>query len=166
MNEEVVALRPMGRMLKVSGALAAVALAGAGATGAGAAQRSSGRVYGGITPQKWPIMLELNKDATSINRIVTGLDMTCTSNENFGTTDGFNDVKLNQKSRFSSKFGPERIDAAGAPAEIEGAITGRRSKDRASFSGTWTYKITFYDAAGANVLDTCESGLVSWKARQ
>ena len=165
MNEEVVALRPTGRMLKVSGALTAVALAGAGATGAGAADRS-GRVYGGITPQKWPIMLELDKAGTTITRIVTGLDMTCTSNENFGTTDGFDDVRLSSRSRFSSKFGPERIDAAGAPADIEGAITGRLTKDRSAMKGTWTYKVTFYDAAGTTATDRCESGLVSWKARQ
>jgi hypothetical protein len=26
--------------------------------------------------------------------------------------------------------------------------------------------VTFYDAAGTTAVDTCESGLVSWRARQ
>jgi hypothetical protein len=161
----VVALRPTGRTLKLSGALLAVAATGAGVAVADAADRSA-RVYGGITPQNWPIVVQLDKSLTKVTRIVIGLDMTCTSNENFGTTDGFNDIKINANNRFKSKFGPQRIDAAGTPAEIEGAITGRRSKDRTSIKGTWTYKITFYDAPGTTVLDTCESGLVSWKAVQ
>jgi hypothetical protein len=102
----------------------------------------------------------------AVARIVIGLDMTCTSNENFGTTDGFTDVKLNSKNRFKATFSPQKIDAAGTPAQIEGAITGRRSKDRRSIKGTWSYKVTFFDAAGTTVTDTCESGLVSWKAEQ
>jgi hypothetical protein len=177
----VVALRPTGRMLTVSGACVAAAAAATAASAADALDRggrhlarpaatakgaAGGTVYGGVTPQKWPIIVELDREATKVRRIVTGLDMTCTSKENFGTTDGFTNVKLNSKNRFKATFGPQRIDAAGTPAEIQGAITGRRSKDRSSMKGTWTYKVTFYDAAGTTVTDTCESGLVSWKALQ
>jgi hypothetical protein len=168
-------------MLKVCGACVAVAATGAGAGAADALDRAArhvgagdaaakpaagGQVYGGITPQKWPIVIELTNDARKVRRIVTGLDMTCTSNENFGTTDGFNDVKINSKNTFKATFGPQRIDAAGTPADIQGAITGRRSNDSSSMKGTWSYKVTFYDAAGTTATDTCESGLVSWKARQ
>jgi hypothetical protein len=127
---------------------------------------AGGTFYGGVTPQNWPIIVELDKDAGKVKRIVTGLDMTCTSKENFGTTDGFTDVKLNSKNRFKATYGPQRIDAAGTPADIEGSITGRLTKDRSAMKGTWTYKVTFYDAAGTTVTDTCESGLVSWKAKQ
>jgi hypothetical protein len=152
-------------LLKVCGACAVVAAAGAGPSAAATAP-SPGHVYGGVTPQNWPIILDLDKAGTKLTRIVIGLDMTCTSNENFGTTDGFKDVKINSKSRFKANFGPQRIDAAGTPADIQGAITGKRSKDRRSFKGTWNYKVTFYDAAGTTVTDTCDSGLVSWKASQ
>jgi hypothetical protein len=187
----VVALRPTGRMLTVSGACIAAAGAGAAASAADAPGRSGrhigfaaaakgtapkqaaapkstagGAVYGGVTPQNWPIVVELDKAAKKVKRIVTGLDMTCTSKENFGTTDGFTDVKLNSKNRFKATYGPQRIDAAGTPADIEGAITGRLTKDHSAMKGTWTYKVTFFDAAGSNVTDTCESGLVSWKAKQ
>jgi hypothetical protein len=161
-------VRPDSKMLKLCGAcLAAGAVAAAPALAAGTARSPSpGHVYGGVTPQNWPIVVDVNKAGTSVTRIVIGLDMTCTSNENFGTTDGFTDVKFNSKSRFKTSFGPQRIDAAGVPADIQGAITGRRSKDKRSIKGTWNYKVTFYDAAGANVVDSCDSGLVSWKAEQ
>jgi hypothetical protein len=192
----VVALRPTGRKLTVSGACIAAAAAGAAASAADAPDRggrhigtqaasakgappkqataptgaaskgTAGGVYGGVTPQNWPIIVEFDKAAGKVKRIVTGLDMMCTSKENFGTTDGFTDVKLNSKNRFKATYGPQRIDAAGTPADIEGAITGRLTKDHSAMKGTWTYKVTFYDAAGATATDTCESGLVSWKAKQ
>jgi hypothetical protein len=152
-------------LLRACGVLVAAGAVAAGPAAA-ATSPSAGHVYGGITPQNWPIVLNLDKAAKRVTRIVIGLDMTCTSNENFGTTDGFTDVAINSKSRFKAKFGPQRIDAAGTPADIQGAITGRRSKDRRSFKGTWNYKVTFYDAAGTTVTDTCDSGLVSWKAEQ
>jgi hypothetical protein len=152
--------------LKACGACIAVAAVGAAPGAAATAPAPSGHVYGGVTPQNWPIVVDLDKTRTKVARIVIGLDMTCTSNENFGTTDGFTDVKINSKNRFKASFGPQRIDAAGTPADIQGAITGRRSNDRSSIKGTWNYKVTFYDAAGTTVTDTCDSGLVSWKAAQ
>jgi hypothetical protein len=153
-------------MLKVGGACIAIAALGAGPSAAATTSGSSAHVYGGVTPQNWPIVVDLDKTQKQVTRIVIGLDMTCTSNENFGTTDGFTAVRINSKNRFKATFGPQRIDAAGTPADIQGAITGRRSKDRSSIKGTWNYKVTFYDAAGTTVTDTCDSGLVSWKASQ
>jgi hypothetical protein len=168
-------------MLGVCGAFAAAVAMGAAATAANAVDRGgrhveahaaaaqrapAGRVLGGITPQSWPLILDLNRAGNRVARIVTGLDMTCTSGENFGTADGFTGLRISSRGRFGARYGPQRIDAGGTPADIEGTITGRRSRDRGSFRGTWTYKVTFYDAAGTSVLDTCESGLVRWTARQ
>jgi hypothetical protein len=53
----------------------------------------------------------------------------------------------------------------GRPVELEGSVAGRFSKSRASVAGTWTFKLTFHDAAGA-VTDTCDSGTVNWRAKQ
>jgi hypothetical protein len=153
-------------LLKVCGACVAVAAVAAGPSAAATKTASPGHVFGGVTPQNWPIVVTLDKSAKKVTRIVIGLDMTCTSNENFGTTDGFTNIKISSKNTFKATFGPQRIDAAGTPADITGAITGRRAKDKRSIKGTWNYKVTFYDAAGTTVTDTCDSGLVSWKAEQ
>jgi len=153
-------------MVEVAAACIAFAVVAAGPSAAATRPAASGHTYGGVTPQDWPIVVDLNKDRTKITRIVIGLDMTCTSNENFGTTDGFKNVKFNSESAFKASSGPERIDAAGTPADIQSSITGARSKDRSKITGTWSYKVTFYDAAGTTVTDTCESGVVTWKATQ
>jgi hypothetical protein len=174
----VVALRPAGSILRTGGAFAAIVAAGAAASAASAGPRHAGAqaaaagrapaglFFGGVTPQSWPIVLELDRRARRVARIVTGLDMTCTSRENFSTTDGFTGLPISSRGRFRMTYGPQRIDAGGTPAEIQGSITGRRSRSRSSFKGTWTYRVTFYDAAGTTAVDTCESGLVSWRARQ
>ncbi len=161
----MVALRPKRKLIGLAGACVAVAAVSAGPSVA-ATSRSAGHVYGGVTPQNWPIVVDLDKTRTKVTRIVIGLDMTCTSNDNFGTTDGFTNVKINSKNRFKASIGPQRLDAAGTPADIQSAITGKRSRDGTSIKGTWNYKVTFYDAAGTTVTDTCDSGLVSWKAEQ
>ena len=56
-------------------------------------------------------------------------------------------------------------DDDGTSVELEGSVAGRFTKSRASVAGTWTFKLTFHDAAGA-VTDTCDSGTVSWRAKQ
>jgi hypothetical protein len=130
------------------------------------AQPAGGRAFGGVTPQGWPVVVTLDRARSRVDRAVIGLDMTCTSGDSFGTSDGFQALKLSKKGRFSTTFGPKRIDAGGVPADVESRLVGRRAADRGSMRGVWSLKITLYDAAGATVLDTCESGLVSWTAAQ
>lgn len=52
------------------------------------------------------------------------------------------------------------------PADVESKVIGRLSAGWGSMRGVWSLKITIYDPTGTTVLDTCESGLVSWTASQ
>jgi len=165
-------------MMLTGGALAgalAVATAPAGAArqprhldakAAASATAPKGAVLGGITASSWPIVVALNKAGTSVEQIVIGLDMTCTSGDSFGTSDGYKDLKISNKGRFTTTFGPERVDAGGVPADIESKVIGRFNKGRASMRGIWSLKVTVYDATGMTVTDTCESGQVNWTAVQ
>jgi len=130
------------------------------------AQAPAGVVFGGVTPQSWPVVVALNKARNRVDRVAIGLDMTCTSGDSFGTSDGFKALKLSRKGRFSTAFGPKRIDAGGVPADVESRVVGRMAADGASVRGVWSLKITIFDPAATTVVDTCESGLVSWKAAQ
>jgi hypothetical protein len=136
------------------------------ATAAASAAAPSGSVFGGITPQSWPVVVALNKARTRVDQAVIGLDMTCASGDSFGTSDGFQALKVSKKGRFSTTFGPERIDAGGVPADVESKVIGRLSKNRSSIRGVWSLKITVFDPTGMTAVDTCESGLVSWTAGQ
>jgi hypothetical protein len=125
-----------------------------------------GTVFGGVTPQSWPVVVALSKTGNRVDRVAIGLDVTCTSGDSFGTSDAFRALKLSKTGRFSTTFGPQRIDAGGVPADVESRVIGRIAPDGSSVRGIWSLKITIYDPSGATVVDTCESGLVRWRARQ
>jgi len=130
------------------------------------AKAPAGVVFGGVTPQSWPVVVALNTARKRVDRVAIGLDMTCTSGDSFGTSDAFDAVKLSRKGRFSTTLGPQRIDAGGVPADVESRVVGRIAADRASVRGIWSLKITIFDPTATSVVDTCESGLVRWKASQ
>lgn len=136
------------------------------ASASASAKAPSGNVFGGVTPQSWPVVVAVSKARDRVEQVVIGLDMACTSGDTFGTSDGFQALKLSKNGRFSTTFGPQRIDAGGVPADVESKVIGRMAKGRASIRGVWSLKITIFDPAGAMVVDTCESGLVSWTAVQ
>jgi hypothetical protein len=133
---------------------------------AASAKAPSGVVFGGITPQSWPVVVALDKARNRVDRVAIGLDMTCTSGDSFGTNDGFQKLKLSRRGRFTTTYGPQRIDAGGVPADVESKVVGRMSSDRGSMRGVWSLKITIYEPTGTTALDTCDSGLVRWTATQ
>ena len=137
-----------------------------GAKAAAGAKAPSGLAFGGVTLQSWPVVVVLNKARNRVAQAVIGLDMTCASGDSFGTSDGFQRLRLSRRGRFSTTFGPQRIDAGGVPADVESKVIGRMSTDRRSIRGIWSLKITIYDPTGMTVSDTCESGQVSWTAVQ
>jgi hypothetical protein len=175
-REGVAVLRLKGMVLTcgaVASVLAGAAPASAGrqprhvdAQAAAAAEAPRGLVFGGITASNWPVVVALNERGSRVDQVVIGLDLTCTSGDSFGTSDGYQRLKISRKGRFTTTFGPQRIDTGGVPADIESKVIGRFNKGRGSMRGIWSLKITLYDAAAANVVDTCESGLVKWTAVQ
>jgi hypothetical protein len=127
---------------------------------------AAGAVYGGVTPQEFGVMVEVNRSGRRIARMATGLALDCATGPGIAIPDGWSGLRVSKSGKFSQSFGPEtQRDADGTSVEIEGSVAGKFNKSRSSVSGTWTFKVSFLDAAGA-VTDTCDSGTVSWRARQ
>ncbi len=138
-------------------AIAPIATAGAATTGV---------VYGGVTAQDWPVMLQVARDGRAVTRTVTGLSLTCTSGGRVATRDGYRRIVISLSGTFSSRFGPQTEDNGdGTKSELSGSVKGRISRARGTASGTWTLREVIRDAAGT-VKDTCDSGKVKWTARQ
>jgi hypothetical protein len=75
-------------------------------------------------------------------------------------------VSVSKRGRFGVAFGPEiNREEDGSSAEAQGALAGKFNKSRTRVSGTWTFKVTFRDAAGV-VTDTCDAGSVKWSGKQ
>jgi hypothetical protein len=123
-------------------------------------------VYGGVTPQDFPVVLELSKNRRQVVRATIALRMPCTSGGFTVQADGYVKMKVSKKGKFSASFGPivGRNDD-GTTTDVEGSMSGKANAARTKLSGKWQLKLTQHDAAGA-VTDTCDSGSVSWKAKQ
>ena len=157
-------------------AVLATAILGAAPLAAAAAPRhdstparisaaASGVVYGGVTDDGFGLMVETNKSRRNIVRIATGLMLHCTSGGTFDMADSWSKLAV-KKRKFSATFGPttQRNDD-GTTVDLEGAVSGKFNRSMTSISGTWSFKATEHDAAGA-VSDTCDSGTVNWTAKQ
>ena len=157
-------------------AVLATAILGAAPLAAAAAPRhestparisavASGVVYGGVTDDGFGLMVETNKSRRNIVRIATGLKLHCTSGGTVNTPDSWSKLSV-KKRKFSATFGPmtQRNDD-GTTVDLEGAVSGKFNRSMTSISGTWSFKGTEHDAAGA-VTDTCDSGTVNWTAKQ
>ena len=126
---------------------------------------AAGVVYGGVTPDGFGLMVEVNKSHRTIVRMVTGLRTVCTSGGIYITPDSWNDLRV-KRGKFGASFGPEvERNNDGTTTDIEGTVSGKFNSSRTSVSGTWSLKLTHRDAAGT-VLDTCDFGTVNWKAKQ
>ena len=127
---------------------------------------AAGVVYGGVTPQNFGVMVEVNRSGRRIVRAATGIRLTCTSGRILNVPDGWSRVSVSKSGKFSVAFGPEPdLEEDGSSVEAEGTLAGKFNKSRTSVSGTWTMKATFRDAAGV-VTDTCDAGIVRWSAKQ
>ena len=92
-----------------------------------------------------------------MTKATIAIRVSCTSGGFATVPDQYPKLRVNKKRKFSASFGPvtNRNDD-GTTTDFEGTISGTFNKARTSASGTWTFKGTDRDAAGA-VTDTCDS---------
>ena len=146
--------------------LVAAAAARGDRTPATISAAAAGVVYGGVTPQDFGVVVEVNQSRRQIVRAATGIRLTCSSGQILNVPDGWSRVPVSKNRKFRVAFGPETDrNEDGTSVEAEGTFGGKFNKSRTSASGTWTLKLSFRDAAGV-VTDTCDAGIVNWSAKQ
>jgi hypothetical protein len=151
------------RRFVVVGMVAAVTIGAAPAASARVAPQ--GAVYGGTTSGDWPVVVEVNKKRTKVVRAITGIRLNCTSGGSASVPDSYKGLAI-KKRKFSGDFGPDtQRNDDGTTSDFEGTITGALNKKGTKLTGTWTFKVTDHDTAGT-VTDTCDSGALTWKAKQ
>ena len=111
-------------------------------------------------------MLETARKGKQVARATIAIRMTCTAGGSFTMPDFFQRLSVSRSGKFGATFGPETIRNNDATTtDFEGSVSGRFNSSRTRVSGKWTIKATFHDAAGV-VTDTCDSGSISWSAKQ
>lgn len=124
-----------------------------------------GTSYGGVTAQDFPVVVDVNGRRTRVARAIIAIRLSCASGGFMVVSDGYTRLSI-RRGKFSASFGPatQRLPD-GTTVDLEGSISGTFNSRRTKVSGTWAYKGTEHDATGA-VTDTCDSGNVSWSAKQ
>jgi hypothetical protein len=171
LNEAVLRPRRTGGACAVALAVLAVSpLAAAARPDRGAPRAvgaiARGTVYGGATAQQFPVVIGTSKNGRKVVNAHIAIRLTCTSGATVTLPDSYGGLSVNKKRKFGSAFGPEtNRNPDGTTTDLQGTMTGAFNKARTKVSGKWTYTWTDHDATGA-VTDTCDSGSVSWKAKQ
>ena len=125
-----------------------------------------GVVFGGRTAQSWPIAVEVSKDARQVVREDVGLHLQCTSGMFTNQFDNYKTLPLSTTGSFSANFAQSAVDVGnGQKADFSGSMKGKLNARRTSGTGTWSLKFIVHDPTGA-VVDTCDSGVVTWKVKQ
>ena len=93
-------------------------------------------MYGGVTPQEYAVVVEMNRSGRRIVRMATGLVLDCATDRRTGCGRA---AGVSKSGRFSAQFGPvTQRDTDGTAVEVESSVAGKFSKSRSSVSGTWT----------------------------
>jgi hypothetical protein len=149
----------MRRGIPLGAALAAILVTAAPAVAAA----PTGTVYGGETPQEWPVVVQVSKDGRSITKLVLALTLKCPGADALVNRDRFDKLKLTGSGRFEDNYGPTTVDNGdGTTTDYRGSVTGKVTKGKVT--ATSRLSGDFYDVTG-KLLYTCDSGKVRWTAK-
>jgi len=125
-----------------------------------------GNTYGGVTSQGFPVFVDMNATRRLVVREVAAVVLKCTSGGRFTIPDRFTRLAVTKGGRFHVVYGPftQRNDD-GTTTDIQGRMTGALNDSKTRIVGTWRMIATYHDAAGA-VTDSCDTGLLTWSAKQ
>lgn len=162
------------RMLAIA-ALASLAAAGPIAAAQGASSRAKttqGVVFGAVTSQGFPVVIQLSKTGRQVVRATIGLELKCQVPPDVTIPDDVTRIPVSAAGKFTAEQPVTRIPADPVnqvPAlDISGKLTGTVNKARTQVRGTWQRKVVIYDPTdptGVKVLDTCDTGILSFTAK-
>jgi hypothetical protein len=130
-----------------------------------AAPAGTGTVLGGFTADEYPVVVETSKSGKRITKMGAGLELSCTSGDQFAFPATTAEIKVSRTGKFKQSFDVSSRSGDGTAVDIKSALAGALNRARSRVTGTWALTLTFRDGAGA-VLDTCASDTVRWRAKQ
>jgi hypothetical protein len=130
--------------------------------------RLPGVVFGGATSQTFPVVIQVTRNLKQVTLALIGWGADCTSGGAIAYSDNYKSLKITKKGAFGASFGPQ--PAPGAPTgqteTDQGSIAGQFNKAHTKVSGTWRFTAIFKNASTGAVIDTCDTGVIRWSAKQ
>jgi hypothetical protein len=125
-----------------------------------------GNTYGGVTSQGFPVVVTMNATRRQVVRAVAAVDAKCTSDLALTIPDRFTKLAVTKGGKFRVVYGPYTVrNDDGTTTDWQGRMTGALNDAKTKIVGTWRLIASDHDATGA-VTDTCDTGLLTWSARQ
>jgi hypothetical protein len=118
-----------------------------------------GRVFGGVTSQDLPVVIELSKGGSSVRHMHFGWDATCKPDGLFEFGDTLLNLRLTND-RFGGAFAFDVNQPEGEKLRLAYTLRGTLLGTRAR--GTLRVRATARDAAGA-VTTSCDTRAITWK---
>ena len=125
-----------------------------------------GNTYGGVTSQGFPVFVTMNSTRRVVVREMAAIVLKCTSGGRFTVPDRFTRLNVTKGGKFRVVYGPftQRNDD-GTTTDFQGRMTGALNDSKTKIVGTWRMITSDHDATGA-VTDSCDTGLLTWSAKQ
>ena len=125
-----------------------------------------GNTYGGVTSQGFPVFVTMNATRRQVVREMAAIEAKCTGGGGFTTPDRFTKVPVSKGGKFRVVYGPftQRNDD-GTTTDYQGRMTGALNDAKTKIVGTWRLIAVDHDLTGV-VSDTCDTGLLTWSAKQ
>jgi hypothetical protein len=139
---------------------AAVAFAGTPAEAQAA--KAGPVVLGGLTSKGWPVYIKLSGSGKRVVRAVAAIESPCSKGGSFAVPDRFSNMPV-RHGRFKDSFRDSFTDN-GETVDVEDSVAGKVNRKRTVVSGTWHVKTVVHETDGS--IDTCDSGVVTFKARR
>ena len=125
-----------------------------------------GNTYGGVTSKGFPVIVTMNATRRQVVRAIAAVEADCTSEATLNTPDKFTKLAVTRSGKFKVVYGPYTVrNDDGTTTDYQGRMTGALNDAKTKIAGTWRLIAVYHDAAGA-VTDTCDSGLLTWSAKQ
>lgn len=149
-------------MGKISiGVIAALAIAAAVAPAAGA-RPAADVTYGGRTAAKWPVMVQLSRDARQVSYAVAAWSADCGGTP-YSNTEEFTEIPVSRSGKFAKSYDTGDFQDGTATVHAAASIDGKLNKQRTKITGKVRVMFSVKDATEGVDL-TCDTGLVSYVA--
>ena len=140
------------------------ASAGTASAGPRTLSAAVGNTFGGLSDQGQPMFVDLNSTRRKLVRAVITLEISCTTAP-ATFTDRFTDLPVSRAGRVRVVYGPvTQRNPDGTTTDYQGRFVGQLNDTKTRISGVWRLALVDRDAAGA-IVDSCDSGLVAWRAK-
>ena len=149
-------------------ALGALAMSPAGAElaladGPTAAKRSAGVIYGGMTSNGWPVIVEVTRDGRLVKRVVGGMSARCSLGGTYVFPSQWRNLRISRAGAIAASYRDTDVDE-GVEVTYEETFAAKFNRARTRLTGKWRASTTFRMPDGT--VDVCDTGSLRFTAQQ